>query len=62
MHNNDEFPQQTTLLELVEAVSDSVTTDREMAVVIGGLLARRRFLIAGDAAGFQRRVASLKPH
>jgi hypothetical protein len=62
MDNHDERPSTTTLLQLVEAVSDAASSDRETARVIERLLQRRRFLIAGDPASFERRVASLKPH
>ena len=62
MYKHDDLPQTTTLLELVDAVSDVAGSDRETAHVIERLLARRRFLVAGDPCGFQRRIASLKPH
>ena len=51
----------TTLLQMVEAVSENTRDDLETVQVMGRLLARNSFVLAGDADReviFRRRVAS----
>lgn len=56
----------TTLLQLVESVSSHTRDDLETVQVIGSILNRHRFVVAGDedrSELFVNRLASLRaPH